>query len=407
MVVSVVKIDLNKLIPKKYNEFIDAFFKEKYTQYALYGGRGSVKSTMAALLLVLVVLMLGCAVAIRRYKNGMKDSIFEECLTAIDRLGLGEYFTYTVSPLQINCTLTGYSIYFRGLDDPQKIKSLKAKKEQFRLVVFEECQEIETEAKTRSVIQTLGRGGKNCSILYVFNPPNIKSHWTNQKLRQSTDYLLSILVNYTDIPKSWLGTQFIEEAERLKSVDKDLYNHEYLGDISGNKGLVFKNISEFKADKSKFKTLLRGLDFGLAKDGDPTSYVVCHYSAAKKELYILYEWYKRDSTYPEIAQEVLKENVNGFTVYCDNADSGGIKQLRIEGVKKAKGCKKGKVDNGIAWLRGLNKIYIDPIACPETYREFTEYSYILQKTTGDYILSDKENHSIDAVRYALSEYIKY
>lgn len=401
------KIDLNKLIPKKYIQFISSFLNEEYTYYALYGGRGSVKSTMAALLLILVVLTVGCAVAIRRYKNSLKDSIFEECLTAIDRLGLWKYFTYTISPLQITCTLTGYAIYFRGLDDPQKIKSLKARKGQFKLLLFEECQEIETEAKTRSVVQTVGRGGKNCSILYVFNPPNTKSHWTNQKLRETKDYLLSLLVNYTDVPKSWLGKQFIDEAERLKAVDIELYNHEYLGDISGNKGLVFKNISEFKGDKSIYKTLQRGLDFGLAKDGDPTSYVVCHYSPSKKELFILYEWYKQDSTYPEIAKEILKENIHQFTVFCDSADSGGIKQLKIEGVRKAKACKKGKVENGITWLRGLNKIWIDPQACPETYREFTEYSYVLQKSTGDYVLSDKENHSIDAVRYALSDFIKY
>lgn len=401
------KIDLNKLIPKKYNDFIYAFLKGLYTHYVLYGGRGSVKSTIAALLLILCTLYLGCAVAIRRYKNSLKDSVFQECLVAIDRLGLSEYFIYTTSPLQITCTLTGYAIYFRGLDDPQKIKSLKARKGQFRLCLVEECQEIETEAKVRSVIQTLGRGGESFSILYVFNPPNIRSHWTNQKLRESTEWLLSLLVNYTDVPRSWLGQSFLEEAERLKSVDIELYNHEYLGDISGNKGLVFKNIQEFKGDKSIYATLQRGLDFGLAKDGDPTSYVVCHYSPSKKELYILYEWYKRDSTYPEIASEIKKENIHQFTVFCDSADSGGIKQLKIEGVKKAKGCKKGKVENGVAWLRGLNKIYIDPIACPETYREFTEYSYVLQKSTGDFVLNEKDNHSIDAVRYALSEYIKY
>ena len=407
MVVLVVKIDLNKPIPKKYNDFIFAFLKGLYTHFALYGGRGSVKSTIAALLLVLCVLYLGCAVAIRRFKNSLKDSVFQECLTAIDRLGLSEYFTYTISPLQINCTLTGYSIYFRGLDDPQKIKSLKAKKGQFRLCVAEECQEIETEAKIRSVIQTLGRGGESFSILYVFNPPNLKSHWVNQKLRETTDWLLSLLVNYTDVPKSWLGQSFLEEAERLKSVDIDLYNHEYLGEVSGYKGLVFKNVEAFTADKSKYGTLLRGLDFGMAKDGDPTAYVVCNYSPSKKELYIVAEWYHKDCTYPQIAGAILNENVNNFSVFCDNADSGGIKQLRIEGVKRAKGCKKGKVENGITWLRGLNKIYIDPVACPETYREFTEYSYVLQKSTGDYVLSDKENHSIDAVRYALSEYIKY
>lgn len=401
------KIDLNTLIPKKYNNFIYSFLQENYNHYSLYGGRGSVKSSIGALLLVLTVLDKGCAVAIRRYANSLKNSIFQECLTAINRLGIDNYFVYTVSPLQITCTITGFSIYFRGLDDPQKIKSLKAGKGQFRTVIFEECQEIEAEEKTRSVVQTLGRGGEHCNIVYIFNPPNLKSHWVNQKLRTSDDYLLSLNINYTDVPKSWLGTQFIEEAERLKSVDIDLYNHEYLGEVSGYKGLVFKNIKTFKADKSSYTTLLRGLDFGLAKDGDPTAYVVCNYDNVKKELYIIDEWYQTDSTYPDIAKAVLSENIHNFTVFCDNADSGGIKQLRIEGVKKAKGCKKGRVDNGVAWLRGLNGIYIDKDRCPETYREFTEYAYVLQKSTGDYVLSEKDNHSIDAVRYALSDYIKY
>lgn len=401
------KIRLNHLIPKVYNEFIAAFFKEKYTHYALYGGRGSVKSSIGALLLVLTVLYLGCAVAVRRYASGLRTSIYQECIAAIDRLELSNYFEFTVSPLQIRCTLTGYTIYFRGLDDPQKIKSLKAAKGMFRLLLIEECQEIEEESKTRSIIQTLGRGGEHLNVLYIFNPPNLKSHWVNQKLRETTSWLLSLHVNYLDVPSSWLGTQFIEEAERLKKVDIDLYKHEYLGEVSGSKGLVFKNIRTFTGNKSDYIKLLRGLDFGLAKDGDPTSYVVCAYSESKKELYILNEWYKRDSTYPEIAKAVLEENKNNFTVFCDSADSGGIKQLKLEGLKRAKACKKGKVENGITWLRGLNAIYIDPVACPETYREFSEYSYVLQKSTGDYILSEKNNHSIDAVRYALSEFIKY
>lgn len=402
-----VKINLNNLIPKIYNEFIAAFFKEKYTHYALYGGRGSVKSSIGALLLVLTVLYLGCAIAIRRYAASLRNSVYQECITAIDRLGLSEYFEYKVAPLQIKCLLTGYTIYFRGLDDPKKLKSLKPSKGSFRMIFFEECEEIEEEYKTRSVIQTVGRNGEHVNVLYAYNPPNIKSHWVNQKLRETTSWLLSLHVNYLDVPSSWLGKQFIEEAERLKKVDIDLYNHEYLGEVSGSKGLVFKNIRTFTGNKAEYVKLLRGLDFGLAKNGDPTSYVVCAYSESKKELYILNEWYKCDSTYPEIAKAVLEENKNNFTVYCDSADSGGIKQLKLEGLKRAKACKKGKVENGITWLRGLNAIYIDPVACPETYREFSEFSYVLQKSTGDYILSEKNNHSIDAVRYALSEFIKY
>lgn len=406
MINNITRINLNNLIPKVYNEFFYNYMTDKYTYYALYGGRGSVKSTMCGLCLVLPLFKNKWTVAIRRYSNGLRNSIYEECKTAISRLGLDEYFEYYVSPLEIRCKINGQSIYFRGLDDPQKIKSLKNAKGECGAVAFEECQEIEEESKCRSVMQTVARG-EHCNIIYVFNPPNKKSHWTNQNLRETTDGLYSLWVNYTDVPKSWLGAQFIEEAERLKRIDYELYAFEYLGVVGSSKGLVFKNIEDFKGDKMQFKTLCRGVDFGLAKDGDPTSYVVCHYSQSNKTLYILDEWFKKDSTYPEIAQAIKDENKNNFKVYCDNADSGGIKQLRIEGVKRAMPCKKGKVENGITFLRGLNKIYIDADKCPETYREFTEYSYVLQKSTGDYILNEKNNHSIDAVRYALSDYIKY
>ena len=99
--------------------------------------------------------------------------------------------------------------------------------------------------------------------------------------------------------------------------------------------------------------------------------------------------------------------MNNFTVFCDYADNGGLKQLRIEGLKRAIPCKKGKVETGIKWLRGLNAIYIDSNRCPNTWKEFSEYSYVFKRSTGDYVLDEKNNHTIDAVRYALSEFIEY
>lgn len=401
------KIDLNQLIPSIYNEIFYHIQNDNFSRYSIYGGRGGVKSTVEAYLLILPVFLgTGCTVAVRRYANSLKTSIFEECRSAVERLGISQYFKFTTSPLEIKC-VTGYTVYFRGLDDPQKIKSLKPSKGTFKTLVFEECQEIEEESKCRSVEQTIARGGVHCNILYIFNPPNIESHWTNKVLRVAREDLFTLEVNYVDIPRIWLGEQFIAEAERLKRVDIDLFNAEYMGIVGGTKGKVFKNIHDFRADKGSFSTLLRGLDFGTAAQGDPSAYVVGFYDVVNKILYIVAEWYKRDTNYPEIARNILLENTHNFTVFCDNADNGGIKQLRIEGVKRALPCKKGKVETGIRWLRGLNAIYIDSTACPNAYREFTEYSYVLKKSTGDWVLSGKDNHIIDAVRYMLSQYIEY
>ena len=53
------------------------------------------------------------------------------------------------------------------------------------------------------------------------------------------------------------------------------------------------------------------------------------------------------------------------------------------------------------WLQSLVKIVIDPARCPDTYEEFTEYEY--ERTRDGEIISgypDRDNHHIDAVRYA-------
>ena len=61
----------------------------------------------------------------------------------------------------------------------------------------------------------------------------------------------------------------------------------------------------------------------------------------------------------------------------------------------------GSVEYSMKWLQSLAKIIIDPARCPETYKEFTGYEY--ERTKDGEIISgypDKDNHHIDAVRYA-------
>ena len=67
----------------------------------------------------------------------------------------------------------------------------------------------------------------------------------------------------------------------------------------------------------------------------------------------------------------------------------------------------GSVDHGLKWMQGLNHIYIDPIRCPNAYREFVGYEYEQDKN-GNFKSSypDKNNHAIDDARYALEDVIR-
>lgn len=59
------------------------------------------------------------------------------------------------------------------------------------------------------------------------------------------------------------------------------------------------------------------------------------------------------------------------------------------------------MEHGITWLQNLTEIIIDNERCPNTAKEFMEYE--LEKDSNDNFkegFPDKDNHAIDAIRYA-------
>ena len=68
-----------------------------------------------------------------------------------------------------------------------------------------------------------------------------------------------------------------------------------------------------------------------------------------------------------------------------------------------RGAKKGldSVEYCVKWLQDLDEIIIDPDACPETAKEFCSYE-LDRDREGNFKAGfpDRNNHHIDAVRYA-------
>ncbi|WP_369053409.1 terminase large subunit [Burkholderia gladioli] len=67
----------------------------------------------------------------------------------------------------------------------------------------------------------------------------------------------------------------------------------------------------------------------------------------------------------------------------------------------------GSVEDGIAFLRGFDSIIIHS-RCVKTKEEFENYSYKVDKATGEVlpIIVDKWNHHIDGIRYSMDGYIR-
>jgi len=404
------RISIDSLIPKKYIEVVDAYFKDKYTYYVLKGGRGGLKSSIAITLGVLNVLRgKGNTIVIRRYKNTLRGSVYAEVQKAINRLGVSEKFISKVSPLEYVCKSNGLKITFAGLDDSTKLKSSTVAEGNYTTVIYEECQEmVKSEVDNTNI--TFVRSEEHCNLIYCYNPPPSALSWVNKELGvigEDDDDKIVLDVNYIDVPKKWLGKQFLKMAERMKKNNYDGYLNVYLGQAVGGQGAVFKNIRQLK-DKLEYDSIRRGLDFGFALDNN--AYVEVSYDAKTNSLYIIDEFVGKSATLKTLAYEIKKRNKFNFNVFADCAEPRSIHTLNTDFNLSVTPTTKGQdsVRHGIQWLQGLDNIYIYIDKCPISYKEFIEYEYKRNKM-GEYISEfvDKDNHCIDAVRYSLNDVILY
>ncbi len=399
-----------------------------HQSYNLPGGRGSGKSSFVSLEIVDGIMKdetgRSNAIVFRRAASTMRDSVYSQIAWAIDVLGVNELWEGKISPLTWTYKPTGAQVLFRGLDDSSKLKSIKPKRGIFRFVWFEEFSELPGENFTRSVLQSVVRGGDNFTVFRSFNPPINKSNWANAYIARPDERAVTLHTSYLDIPAEWLGENFIYEAERLKEVNEAAYKHEYLGEATGSGGEVFPNIitrTITDEEINELQYIYSGVDFGFAVD--PAVFMRVAYDRKCDSVYFLDEIYKKHCSNKQLADAIKERGYNktGRTTYiafermavdedatiiCDSAEPKSISDLRGEGLNTI-ACKKfaGSVLYGVKWLQH-RRLIIDPARTPNAYREFVEYEYMTTKD-GEFLsdVPDANNHCIDAVRYALDRII--
>lgn len=398
------KIELASLIAPSFYELAYDIMEHRHTYYTLAGGRGSTKSSFAALMVVLLLMTHhDChALVMRKVDKTIGRSVFPQIQWAVRALGQDAYFHMSVSPHQMTYLPTGQRIYFSGVDDPQKIKSIKPPFGYIGIVFLEELDQFAGQEEIRSINQSLLRGGPVFWEIGAYNPPKSQNSWVNEDaLIEAPDKLVHHST-YLDVPRSWLGDVFFDAAEALKAQNEMAYRHEYLGEVTGTGGTVFENVEAVAltdAQVAAFDKLHLGLDYGFAVD--PLAFVAMHYDAARQSLYIFDEIYQQKLTNRQAAEKIRQKAGHG-RIIADSAEPKSIAEMRGYGLR-VEGAKKGpdSVDYGVRWLQNLAHIYIDRHRAPNTYREFISYEYEHNRE-GQFISAypDKDNHAIDAVRYA-------
>ena len=402
---------LSELIGPAFYPAHRAIRKGEAQEVVLTGGRGSAKSSFAAVELMLQLIRWpDCHGAVlRRVARTLRNSVWSQLIWAAQMLGMEELWQTNVSQMELVYLPTGQKIYCFGLDDATKLKSIRPSFGHIGLVWFEELDQFAGPEQVRSAEQSLLRGEGFSLTIKSFNPPQDPRHWANRYVRQPKEGMLVLHSDYRQLPPHWLGKRFLQEAEHLRESNQRAYRHEYLGIAVGNTRQVFENVQlePIAAEQiSGFERQLHGVDWGWYPD--PWAFYGCTYDAARRILYIWDEATRWRTPNRDTAQLLLDRGIGcdpdrEESLVADSAEEKSCRDYRSMGLP-CRGAEKGpgSVRAGMKWLQSLQAIVIDPVRCPDTAREFSEYAYEQDKATGQVMegYPDRDNHHIDAVRYA-------
>jgi phage terminase large subunit len=358
-----------------------------------YGGRGSGKShNFAEMLIETCIMSKTDAVCLREIQKSLKFSVKKLLENKIASMNAGAYFE--VQNEQIKSSRGGV-IIFQGMQDhtSDSIKSLEG----FKIAWFEEAQTASQRSLDllRPTIRSPG------SQLWFSWNPRYATDPVDQLLRGPNPPPNSIVVeaNYTDNP--WLPDELLEEMEYDKRRDPDKYAHIWLGKYQQNtSSRVFKNwtVEEFDVDPTA--VIRQGADWGFSVD--PTVLVQCYIVGRK--LYVPYEAYRVGCDIvdtPELFMSV--PDAEKWPLVADSARPETISHLQKHGFPKIRPAVKGpkSVEEGVEFLKSFD-IVVHP-RCKHLIDELTLYSFKVDPLDESKILpvlADKDNHVIDALRYA-------
>lgn len=404
------KTDLDN-IADTFHPIVRMIRRKQVREVVLRGGRGSTKSSVGTE--IPFELMMNNpnihVLALRQVANTLRDSIYAQFQWSCEKqaenpMFVKENWDFKLSPLEITYKPTGQKIYFRGADDPGKIKSIKVPFGHIGILIFEEFDQFGGEEAVRKIEQSAIRGGDEALVIKMFNPPINLGNWANKYADEPKEGKITHTSTYLDVPPEWLGKPFIQEAEHLKAVNPDAYAHEYLGEPIGLGTEVFKflEIREITDEEiERQERIYQGQDWGW--EPDPKAFIRLSYSHATETIMLIDELGGTCIRTKDMAQQIEDKGYGDYEIRCGVDEKEHINDFRDAGLLAREAIvTPGSVKRTHEWLQ-CRKIVIDPKRTPRAYKEFVEYAHDVDKN-GDIIdgYPDRKNHWIDATRYATS-----
>ena len=413
-----------------------------YDELFLQGGRASGKSFFASAVFWLVMEndQAKNGVVIRKVGSSLRKSCWKQMMKMRSKLELWHW-----EPNKTDMTFTnrntGQQIYFVGLDDEEKVRSITVERGYISLVWFEEAKQFRNMEEIDQAVASLLRGGadederdydddgmgeQEYMTILTYNPPKSNSDWINKEARSKKKTRYTHKSTYLTMPKAWLGRKILSEIEQMKERNPRQYEHMYLGKVTGTGGEYFQNIEVrpiSDEEIASFDYSNMGIDWGMK---DPNVWTRSYIDTDKGILYIFDGIYQDEYEDPEICgktkyqqfaqlvyDKVRAAGLYDDTIWCDAQGkaeasilSGAPWNLSVEFAPK-QGAN-GR-DARYSYMQSLFKIVIDPNRVPkEIVEEFVQFES--QEAPGGEGWLDKpgtkHDHGCDCVSYGEWEAIQ-
>lgn len=359
---------------------------------AVYGGRGSAKSHSYAGALVLKAaekpLRVGCY---REIQRSIRDSVKRLLDDKIEAAGLKDFYQSTDTEIR---GANGSLFIFNGLrSNPDAVKSTEG----LDIAAVFEANKV-SQRSWDLLIPTVRKIG---SEIWAEWNPEFATDPVDEMFRGEAGAPPGSIVRKVNWDQNPFFPEVLkQELEWDKKRDPEKYAHIWLGEYQKNsESRVFRNwtVQEFERPDG---TLFRlGADWGYSID--PSVLVRC--SIEGNRLYVDYEAYMIGCeivNLPDLFDRVPESRK--WFITADSARPETISYMRSHGYPKMNHAQKGakSVEEGIAFLQNFD-IVVHP-RCKHLIDELTLYSYKTDPLTGEVLplLEDKNNHVIDALRYA-------
>lgn len=397
-----------------------------------YGGRGGAKSrTIASELLLRGTEKPERILCTREFQKSIRDSVKRLLDDEINRLGLGVLGSgfYVSTDKEIRGA-NGTLFVFHGLHRNENgIRSLEG----ITIAWVEEARFVSQDSLD-ALIPTIRAPGSE--IWFSYNPKDPKDPVDVMFRGKHGPPPGSVVVevNYYDNP--WFGeTALPRDMEYDKRRDFDRYRHIWLGQyLERSESKVFKNWKVRPFEVPEDAVIRSGADWGFASD--PNVLVSCFIGRWSGEawesepvadpdgnvLFVRYEAYEvgtiieeipalfagDDDVHPTKRRWENPRNLPGvpearrWKIIADSARPEIIDYMSRRGFNIEPAVKgPGSLEEGVTFLQGYD-ICVHP-SCIHVADELALYSYKVDPKTEEVlpVLADKDNHTIDALRYAL------